>query len=89
MLKFQIRKKVLKIRKKNSKDIRIKFEKIYHLLSKTKKLKDKIIGGYYPVNYEIDDLDILRKLHHLHSHHNSHLIMVWKKRSKLRKNYLL
>ena len=62
MLKFKIRKKILKIRKKNSKDIRIKFEKIYHLLSKTKKLKDKIIGGYYPVNYEIDDLEILRKL---------------------------
>ena len=63
MLKIKIRKKILKIRKiNNKKNIQIKFNKIYNLLKKIINLKNKIIGGYYPVNYEIDDLYILEEL---------------------------
>ena len=63
MLKSKIRNKFLKTRKNsNKKNIQIKFDKIYKLLKKITNLRDKIIGGYYPVNYEIDDLDILREL---------------------------
>ena len=62
MLKSKIRKKILKIREnKNKGKIHIKFSKIYSLLKKTTNLKKKIIGGYYPVNYEVDDLEILKK----------------------------
>ena len=62
MLKSKIRKKILKIRKnKNKGKIHIKFNKIYSLLKKKTNLKKKIIGGYYPVNYEVDDLEILKK----------------------------
>ena len=62
MLKSKIRKKILKIReKKNKGKIHIKFNKIYSLLKKKINLKKKIIGGYYPVNYEVDDLEILKK----------------------------
>ena len=63
MLKSNIRKKIIKIRKNRNKyNIRIKFNHVYGLLKKITDLKKKIIGGYYPVNYEIDDLDILRQL---------------------------
>ena len=62
MLKSNIRKKILKIRKKkNTEKIQIKFNYIYKLLKKKTNLKKKIIGGYYPVNYEIDDLRILKE----------------------------
>jgi len=62
VLKSKIRKKILKVRENNNKEkIHIKFNKIYSLLKKKTNLRKKIIGGYYPVNYEIDDLEILRK----------------------------
>ena len=61
MLKSKIRKKILKLRenKSNCKN-HIKFNKIYNLLKKKINLNKKIIGGYYPVNHEIDDLEILK-----------------------------
>ena len=63
MLKSKIRNKHLKARKNsNKKNIQIKFDKIYRLLKKITNLRNKIVGGYYPVNYEIDDLDILGRL---------------------------
>ena len=63
MLKIKIRKKILKIRKnRNTNNVRLKFNYVYNLLSKIKNLKNKIIGGYYPINHEIDDLDILKEL---------------------------
>ena len=63
MLKSKIRNQFLKTRKNsNKKNIKIKFDKIYKLLKKTTNLRNKIVGGYYPVNYEIDDLDILGRL---------------------------
>ncbi len=62
MLKSKIRKEILKIREiKNKGKIHIRFKKIYNLLKNVTKLKKKIIGGYYPVNFEIDDLEILRE----------------------------
>jgi len=61
VLKNQLRKKILKIRKvKNKNNIRIGFKKIFNLVKKHK-LIDKSIGGYFPVNYEVDDLEILKK----------------------------
>ena len=62
MLKSKIREKILKIRKiKSSKNINIKFKIIYDFFKK-KSSNIKIVGGYYPVNNEIDDLKILSKL---------------------------
>ena len=57
--KSQIRNKILKIRKKKfNKDLKINLGKFVSFL-KIDKLNLKSIGGYYPSNYEIDDLDIL------------------------------
>jgi 5-formyltetrahydrofolate cyclo-ligase len=57
--KSQIRNKIIKIRKKKfNKDLRINLGKFISFL-KIDKLNFKSIGGYYPSNYEIDDLDIL------------------------------
>ena len=59
MNKPQIRNKIIKIRKKKfNKDLRINLGKFISFL-KIDKLNFKSIGGYYPSNYEIDDLDIL------------------------------
>ena len=63
MLKSKIRKKILKIREeKNKGNIYIKFNKIFNLLKKITTLNKKIVGGYYPINNEIDDLEILKNL---------------------------
>ena len=62
MLKSKLRKKILKIRENiNIKNIKIDFKKIINLLKK-EKINEKNIGGYYPVNFEVDDLDILKEL---------------------------
>ena len=62
MNKSQIRKKILKIRKKNfDKNFKINSDKLISFL-KTNKSNFKNIGGYYPSNYEIDDLEILELL---------------------------
>ena len=61
MLKKKLRKKILKIRKKiNPNSSKIDFIKIFNLIKRQKKL-NKNIGGYFPVNNEIDDLEILKK----------------------------
>jgi len=57
--KSQIRKKISKIRKKkNYKNLNIDFKKILKIVKK-EKMRGKLIGGYYPYNYEIDALEIL------------------------------
>jgi len=62
VLKSKLRKTILKIRKNtNNKNIKIDFIKIINLFKKEKIIK-KNIGGYYPVNFELDDLDILKEL---------------------------
>ena len=59
MNKSQIRNKIIKIRKKKfDKDFKIDLVKFISFL-KIDKFNFKSIGGYYPSNYEIDDLDIL------------------------------
>jgi len=62
VLKSKIRKKILNIRKKiNNRNIKFSFLKIFKELKKDIS-KKKIIGGYYPVNFEIDILEFLNKL---------------------------
>ena len=59
MNKSKIRSKILKLRKKNSnKNLKININKFFSFL-KNKKIYFKNFGGYYPSNYEIDDLEIL------------------------------
>ena len=59
MIKSNLRDKILKVRKKNfKKSISINPSNIYSFL-KNKNYISKIVGGYYPTNYEIDDLEIL------------------------------
>ena len=59
MNKSEIRNKIIKIRKKKfNKDLKINLGKFISFL-KINKLNFKSVGGYYPSNYEIDDLDIL------------------------------
>ncbi len=61
MNKSEIRKKILKIRRqKNSKKSQINFNYILKILKK-EKIKGNIIGGYYPYNYELDIINILKK----------------------------
>ena len=61
MLKSKLRKKILKIREKvNKKNIQIDFNQLIKILKK-EKINNGTIGGYYPVNFEIDDLVLLKK----------------------------
>lgn len=61
MLKIKLRKKILKIREKvNTKNIKINFNKIITILKK-EKITKKVLGGYYPVNFEVNDLELLKK----------------------------
>jgi len=59
VIKSKLRSKVLKIRKNNtSKNFKINPSRVYNLL-KSQNYNLKNLGGYYPTNYEIDDLNIL------------------------------
>ena len=61
MNKSEIRKKILKIRKKNNfKNLKINFKSIFKVLKK-EKIKGKNLGGYYPYNYEVDGMQVLEK----------------------------
>jgi 5-formyltetrahydrofolate cyclo-ligase len=60
--KFQIRKKILKVRKNNfDKNLKINSHRFISFL-RVNLPNLKNIGGYYPYNYEIDDLEILNLL---------------------------
>ena len=62
MLKSKLRREILKVRQRfNTKNIQLNFEQIVKILKKEKITNQIIIGGYYPVNFEIDDLTLLRK----------------------------
>lgn len=62
MNKSEIRKKILKKRKENYfQNLLINQNKFLKFLEKNK-LNNKIIGGYYPYNYEMDVLEILKLL---------------------------
>ena len=61
MLKSKLREKIIKIRNRvYLKNLKIDFNQILKIL-KEENITSKIIGGYYPVNSEIDDLDLLKK----------------------------
>ena len=65
MNKSEIRKKLLKIRKQNIyKNLEINFNYILKIFKK-KKFFGKIIGGYYPYNYEVDIIKILKNFEKL------------------------
>ena len=60
MLKSKLREKILKIRKKkNENNIQINFKKVFDIIKK-ERLNYKNLGGYFPVNFEVDDLEILK-----------------------------
>ena len=62
MNKSEIRKEILKIRKKNSsKNLKINSKSLLQILKKFRNT-GKIIGGYYPYNYEVDAIQILKRL---------------------------
>ena len=62
MSKNQIRKRILKRRKKfNSQNIPIKSQKILNFL-KNLKFKQKVIGCYYPINFEANIIELIKKL---------------------------
>jgi len=59
--KSQIRKKILKIRRNNiSKNFEINIKSILKILKRIN-ITNKIIGGYYPYNHEVDTIQILKK----------------------------
>ena len=61
MKKSQIRKLILKTRKKAiNKDVYINF-KILSKILKNKKIKGRIIGGYFPYNNELNCSKILKR----------------------------
>ena len=62
MNKSQIRKKILKTRKQNKfKNLEINFQRILKIFKK-ERITNKIVGGYYPYNYEVNAMKILDKL---------------------------
>ena len=68
MNKSDIRKKILKIRKINIyKNQKINFKSLLKIIRKSK-ITGKVIGGYYPYNYEIDAIEILKKLEKFNYH---------------------
>ena len=62
MNKSKIRNKILKLRKNNTnKNFKINLNKFLSFL-KINRYNFKNLGGYYPSNFEIDDLEILKVL---------------------------
>ena len=60
--KSKLRSKILNLRKKSSyKKLRLFPERIFQFFKKNK-INLKNVGGYYPCNHEIDDLDLLNFL---------------------------
>ena len=65
MNKSEIRKKILiKEKKIRIENFQLDFKDVLKILIK-KKNRGKIIGGYYPYNYEIDIMSILEKFEKL------------------------
>ena len=78
MNKSEIRKKILKIRRiNNDKNRKIDFKSIIKILKKSK-IAGTVIGGYYPYNYEVNPIEIFKKLEKF----SYHLTL-----PKIRKNY--
>ena len=59
--KSEIRKKILKIRKRDVfNNIKFNWSNIHHFLNK-KKVLGRVVGGYYPYNNEVDSIKILKQ----------------------------
>ena len=58
--KIQIRKQLIKLRKKKFREVEINFDSIIKVIKKNN-IKNKIVGGYYPYNHELDVTKILEK----------------------------
>ncbi|MDC3038521.1 5-formyltetrahydrofolate cyclo-ligase [bacterium] len=63
MSKFKLRKKIISIRKKRYFEVRIGKNIIDNLSKQIDLSKNKIIGGYFPINFEFDCLQILKKFY--------------------------
>ena len=65
MKKSEIKKKILRIRKQNdTKNLKINFKDVLKILNLNRS-EGRVIGGYYPYNYEIDTIEILKKFEKL------------------------
>ena len=62
MSKKNLRKNLLNLRKKNFKIVDIDYSSIKLIIKKSNLRKVDTIGAYYPINYEIDCLNILKKI---------------------------
>ncbi len=62
MSKNILRKKILVYRKNNYRIVDLKYSLLKNILKKFNLLKNKKIGAYFPINYEIDCLEILKQL---------------------------
>ena len=62
MLKKTLRNKILVYRKNNYKNVKLEFSLLKKIFKKFKFSKNKTIGAYFPINYEIDCLGILKHL---------------------------
>ena len=58
MNKSKLRRKITSLRKNFQENLKINSLKLIKFLSDNN-LKTKIVGGYYPCNHEIDDLEVL------------------------------
>ena len=62
MSKKKVRKKILLFRKRNYKNVSFKYAFLKDILKKINLSKKKYIGGYFPINYEANCLEILKQL---------------------------
>ena len=63
MSKFKLRKKIINLRKKKYFEVKIGNNIINSFHNKINLSKNKIIGGYFPINFEFDCLQILKKFY--------------------------
>ncbi len=64
MQKSKLRNRILKLRQSvNQNNIKIKFNEVLKIIKKDNLNKTAVIGGYFPVNFEVDDLDILKEFY--------------------------
>ncbi len=60
MLKKHIRKRIIKVREiKNKNNLKVKFSLLHEEIKK-KFFKNKIVGSYYPVNFEADTSQVMK-----------------------------
>ncbi len=64
MSKFKLRKKIIDLRKKKYFEVKLGNNIINNLSKKIDLPKKKIIGGYFPINFEFDCLQILKKFYY-------------------------